>query len=218
MKIKPVGNFNLNYMTKAELKDYLRAKTKIANTRLRAIEQKDLTKSSSAYQYLMAHQFEYKDITANTKGGQLKFRTSFEGMSRNELVHLARKVNDFNDAKTSTIKGIRETYPKGYKTFAKNFEKEYDMKAPTEDEMNEFWKNKMNQNFMKIYGSQEAVKMLNASKSKPETLTKLLKTHGKEIKQMAKLKSLRNKQKPTALTEEEKRLSQEIWDALESGL
>lgn len=208
---------DLNYMTEIELRSYLRGASKVANQRLREIEKQGLMKSSQAYQNMRVHFFSgYDNKLISITGDRFKFITNFRTMNRNQLLSQASFVADFLGLKTSTVRGIREANPKGYQTFKRNFEREFKTKAPTEDEMNDFWKSKLVQKFQKIYGSQETVKMLNQV-SKPETLMKIFKKHSEEINYMARLKSVGTRKAPGADSSYRDITNTAIWKNLESG-
>ncbi|MCQ2053047.1 MAG: hypothetical protein MJZ03_03845 [archaeon] len=204
-----VSNFDLNTYSGDELASYLRSASKIANTRLREIEKQGLTRSSDAYRAVEAKQFEYNELFGVTSKGEMKFRTNFKNMSRNELLHQASAVNDFLSRKTSTIKGTKEKYPKGYETFKEHFEDQFETKAPSQDEMNELWSNKMLQKFKDIYGSEEIVRMMNATNQNPQRFLEMMKKYSKDISYLSRLKDPKSSKYYD--------INNQLWNDIQSG-
>ena len=90
---------------------------KTANQRLRRLSKSDVKYGSRAYRYLtekLSNQSEY----LTQKKGILQFKPLTRGyITQQELEHKLSIVSKFLDAKTSTIRGTKELYKKGYHTF-----------------------------------------------------------------------------------------------------
>ena len=94
---------------------------KRANARLRNLEKKGATKTSNAYRHIEALADRRKDIFSTTVHGEIKFRTDYTGIEKdNALEDYEKTLNKFIDAKTSTSSGISEKYDKAYQSFVSN--------------------------------------------------------------------------------------------------
>ena len=82
------------------------SEAKRANTRLRAIEKADLTKTS-AYENVRRMVFDDSNYNAYTKKGEIKFRTVLSKMSESELKEHQRVIEDFVQSKSSKAGEIK---------------------------------------------------------------------------------------------------------------
>ena len=90
---------------------------KTANQRLRRLSKSDVKYGSRAYRYLtekLSNQSEY----LTQRGKVLQFKPLKRGyITQQELEHKLSIVSKFIEAKTSTVRGTKELYKKGYQTF-----------------------------------------------------------------------------------------------------
>lgn len=186
-----------NKYTKTELLTEYKKLSVIANKRLRLLEDKRLTRSSNAYNWVERRVYDNRSklFTTDTKG-RVKFTTKYKNLSFHELKSYVATVDQFLKAKTSTSTGVAKTYGRTYKTYIEkniipslkergldtteiekklanakpkdllNFEKylkKFEMNEKygilSFDDYSEFWKSGLMQNYSKIYGSAEAVKL-----------------------------------------------------------
>lgn len=223
------------FLTNQELKEYIATASKRANSRLRTLEQSGFSTSSAAYKKIEALAFDGSERSIGvtkvkpqyTKTGKLKtvqplgkpkFSSATRGATRGAMMHQAKLLQQFLEAKTSTVQDIKEVYDTSYKTFKTNWEKENKTDAPSMADMAEFWTNKSIQNFMKIYGSDEIVKALNSAKGKTDRLIDMVEQNKKELRNMARLKSVGTKKQPQEVNSKyyESTLD-EIWGRVMKG-
>ena len=92
---------------------------KRANQRLRELEKRGLTEASHAYRYVERLTFDADSATAHDKKGHVKWNTNTRGKTYQQLQHEKAELERFlNEAKTSTVKGTKAQFEKGYKTYA----------------------------------------------------------------------------------------------------
>lgn len=100
------------------MKKELARLTKRANSRLRQLEKSSLTSASNAYRYI--EKLENLDDEAVTldKKGRIKFKTSYKykKYEKQNVEHRLKVVQEFLQAKTSTVTGTKNKYEKAYKT------------------------------------------------------------------------------------------------------
>ena len=173
LKIIDRNSKEFNQMTKDELKTYYQKIATTANKRARALEEKDLYRASNAYNWLERHVYDNKNtkIYVKDKQGRPKFNTNISKMSFQELKSASAEASKFIEAKTSTVSGIKEMYIKGYDTFRKN-----NMDGSnylTFEEYSEFLKSGLIQNYSKIFGSDQAVRLTQAMEAEDLTVEEL---------------------------------------------
>ena len=151
-----------NKMSKDELKTYYKKIATIANKRARSLEEKDLYRASNAYNWLERHVYDNKNtkIYVKDKQGRPKFNTNISKMSFQELKSASAEASKFIEAKTSTVSGIKEMYLKGYNTYKQKHMNNSDYL--TFEEYSEFWKSGLVQNYSKIFGSDQVVRLSQA--------------------------------------------------------
>ena len=170
-----------NQMTKDELKNYYKKIATIANERARRLEEKDLYRSSNAYNWLERHVYDNKNtkIYVKDKQGRPKFNTNISIMSFQELKSASAEASKFIEAKTSTVSGIKEMYLKGYNTYKQKYMN--NSNYLTFEEYSEFWKSGLVQNYSKIFGSDQVVRLTQAMEAEDlsvEELEQILKEGG----------------------------------------
>lgn len=228
-----MGDVPISLLTNEELKEYIAIASNRANSRLRTLEESGFSTSSAAYKKIQSLAFEGSERSIGmtkakpqyTKEGKLKavqpvgkvkFSSATRGAKRGELMHQAKLLEQFLEAKTSTVQDIKAIYKSSYETFKNNWDG--DSPAPSMADMAEFWSNKSIQNFMKIYGSDEIVKALNSAKGKTDHLIEMVEQNKKELQYMARLNSTGNKKQPTQVNSKyyESTLD-DIWENIEKG-
>lgn len=111
------STIDINTMSSLELIAFLKKEVKKANTRLVALEKADFAKTSLAYLYVSSRMSGRHKTTGKSKSGHLKFKTSgYKSMTRNDLLQLAKQVQGFNTASTSTITGVKKMINKSLET------------------------------------------------------------------------------------------------------
>ena len=111
---------------------------KRANTRLRAIEKANLTKTS-AYENVRRLGFDDSKHIAYTKKNEIKFRTDVSKMSESELKEHQRVIEDFLQSKSSKAGEIKKRRQQAYDKWKKEKERQGQNIDMDVDEFSEFW-------------------------------------------------------------------------------
>ena len=111
---------------------------KRANTRLRAIEKANLTKTS-AYENVRRLEFDGSKNIAYTKKGEIKFRTDVSKMSEAELKEHQRIIEDFLQSKSSKVGDIKKRRQQAYDKWKKEKERQGQTIDIDIDDFSEFW-------------------------------------------------------------------------------
>lgn len=114
------------------------SEAKRANTRLRAIEKANLTKTS-AYENVRRMGFDDSKHIAYTKKGEIKFRTDVSKMSESELKEHQRVIEDFLQSKSSKVGEIKKRRQQAYDKWKKEKERQGQNIDMDVDEFSEFW-------------------------------------------------------------------------------
>ena len=114
------------------------SEAKRANTRLRALEKANLTKTS-AYENVRRMGFDDSKHIAYTKNGEIKFRTDVSKMSESELKEHQRVIEDFLQSKSSKVGEIKKRRQKAYDKWKKEKERQGQNIDMDVDEFSEFW-------------------------------------------------------------------------------
>ena len=158
MKVENDYGEYVNTMTEKQLKAYLRQVGKAANQRLRELENQGLQKSSAAYRFIEKISRDGDKAMGKTGAGQIKFDLRVTGKSLNELRHTAARIEAFMGAKSSTTGGVKVIYKEAYKTFEKNYGDKMDFAT-----FSEAMSYTLLRHFEAIYGSQIAIRIINAA-------------------------------------------------------
>ena len=145
----------INSMSLGQLKDYIHTVGKAANQRLREMEKQGLQNSSAAYRYVKKQAGGEDYAFSKTGAGQIKFNLRVRGRSFDELRHMVATIDDFMEAKSSTIGGIRDIYKQAADTFGEHYDGDF-----TKEDYAKFTETMsytLFRNFEKIYGSQLAI-------------------------------------------------------------
>ena len=132
---------------------------KRANTRLRAIEKANLTKTS-AYENVRRMGFDDSNHIAYTKNGEIKFRTDVSKMSESELKEHQRVIEDFLQSKSSKAGEIKKRRQQAYDKWKKEKERQGQNIDMDVDEFSEFWELSIIKKLKDAYGSEEVEYMV----------------------------------------------------------
>ena len=114
------------------------SEAKRANSRLRAIEKANLTKTS-AYENVRRMGFDDSKHISYTKKGEIKFRTDVSKMSESELKEHQRVIEDFLQSKSSKVGEIKKRRQKAYDKWKKEKERQGQNIDIDVNEFSEFW-------------------------------------------------------------------------------
>ena len=135
------------------------SEAKRANTRLRAIEKANLTKTS-AYENVRRMGFDDSKHIAYTKKGELKFRTDVSKMSETELKEHQRVIEDFLQSKSSKAGEIKKRRQQAYDKWKKEKERQGQNIDMDVNEFSEFWELSIIKKLKDAYGSEEVEFMI----------------------------------------------------------
>lgn len=145
-------NYNYQYTKVAN-------EAKRANTRLRAIEKANLTKTS-AYENVRRMGFDDSKHIAYTKKGEIKFRTDVSKMSESELKEHQRVIEDFLQSKSSKVGEIKKRRQQAYEKWKKEKERQGQTIDMDVNEFSEFWELSIIKKLKDAYGSEEVEYMV----------------------------------------------------------
>lgn len=157
-----------------KLKQVLRIYSKAANTRLRALEKAELT-SSPAYQTVRDFAYDDWGFMATTKKGEFKFRTNTRGMDieliREELLRLdtflfRAHTSTVTGAKTARQK-IREATINQTRSGTKSERVSGFFSGMSQETFDEFWTYENLKRLIDIYGTDEAVRIIEEASDNP---------------------------------------------------
>lgn len=132
---------------------------KRANTRLRAIEKANLTRTS-AYENVRRMGFDDSKYIAYTKNGEIKFRTDVSKMSESELKEHQRVIEDFLQSKSSKAGEIKKRRQQAYDKWKKEKERQGQNIDMDVNEFSEFWELSIIKKLKDAYGSEEVELMV----------------------------------------------------------
>ena len=135
------------------------SEAKRANTRLRAIEKANLTKTS-AYENVRRMGFDDSKHIAYTKKGEIKFRTDVSKMSESELKEHQRVIEDFLQSKSSKVGEIKKRRQQAYDKWKKEKERQGQNIDMDVNEFSEFWELSIIKKLKDAYGSEEVEYMV----------------------------------------------------------
>lgn len=135
------------------------SEAKRANTRLRALEKANLTKTS-AYENVRRMGFDGSKHIAYTKKGEIKFRTDVSKMSESELKEHRQVIEDFLQSKSSKAGEIKKRRQKAYDKWKKEKERQGQNIDMDVNEFSEFWELSIIKKLKDAYGSEEVEYMV----------------------------------------------------------
>ena len=147
---------------------------KKANTRLRAIEKANLTKTS-AYENVRRMGFDDSKHISYTKNGEIKFRTDVSKMTETELKEHQRVIEDFLQSKSSKVGEIKKRRQQAYDKWKKEKERQGQNIDMDVNEFSEFWEISNIKKLKDSLGSDEVELLITeyGEKSVMETLEEL---------------------------------------------
>lgn len=147
---------------------------KKANTRLRAIEKANLTKTS-AYENVRRMGFDDSKNIAYTKKGEIKFRTDVSKMTEKELKEHQRIIEDFLQSKSSKVGEIKKRRQQAYDKWKKEKERQGQNIDMDVNEFSEFWEISNIKKLKDTFGSDEVELLVSeyGEKNVMETLEEL---------------------------------------------
>lgn len=157
-----------------KLKQVLRIYSKAANTRLRALEKANLT-NAPAYESIRNYAYDERNFMAWTKKGEFKFNTNTRGMQLNQIRRELLELDTFLfRSHTSTVKGAKTAREKiRQATTAQNSRGTKSQRVidffdgMSDEEFDSFWHYENIKRLYDMYGSDEAVRIIEAGLDNP---------------------------------------------------
>lgn len=145
-------------MNVAQLQKAIRQLGKTANQRLRELEKIGLTKASQGYKEIQRQSYDGMRYLGKTSKGEVKFDLSLGTAKKskktvNELREELTAINNFLNARTSTVSGIKNISGEAYKKYK---EMGYKGSQKSYEDFAEGWSRGLMQNLKECYGSTEA--------------------------------------------------------------
>ena len=131
---------------------------KRANQRFRQLEKSNMT-YSSAYKYMLNQLKSGRKYLTTDSKGRIKFRTDTTKLkkeSSSSFNALVKNVEEFLKANTSTVKGVKNQYIKGFETFTNSDKR---LKDYTYEEFYEIMESSSVQQAMGTYGSEQVLEL-----------------------------------------------------------
>lgn len=158
-----------------KLQKALEVEAKRANTRLRSLEKAKLTKQSKAYEAIRNYGMDNRQFIKTDKSGNLRFNRSLKGRTREELQEELNQLYEFLYlAKTSTIKGVKQTKKRIKEATAKQNATGTKSQAVqdffnnmSEEDFEHFWEMKNIKQLYDMLGSDETVRIIELAKNNP---------------------------------------------------
>ena len=163
------------------MRSVLRTYAKTANQRLRQLESDNLHETSPAYRQVRSFFNDSRNFMDTTKSGEMKFRTNFRGMTKEELRKELLELDTFLfRAKTSTSAGTKSHYEKIKESIGRQNESgskssevmDYFNKMDM-DEFSDFWSYKNMSQMFKIYGSDTVIQLISEGEEKKFDLDRM---------------------------------------------
>ena len=147
---------------------------KRANTRLRALEKANFTKTS-AYKNIRRLGFDDSKSISYTKNGEIKFRTDVSKMTESELKEHQRIIEDFLQSKSSKVGEIKKRRQLAYDKWKKEKERQGQKVDMDVNEFSEFWEISLIKKLKDSLGSDEVELLVSeyGEKNVMETLEEL---------------------------------------------
>ena len=143
---------NLNSLSTERLKAYISSHGKKVNQRIVTLEEYGQI-NVFAYRYVSDSIPDY--MKEKSKSGHLKLNIKTRRKTRNELLELATVIQNVENAKTSTLKGIKKTYNK----MKRETEKALGVELSDKDFQKTFGQQAF-KNFSDKFGSKQYVRMV----------------------------------------------------------
>ncbi len=172
------------------------------NQRLRELEKQGLAQASNWYKYIERDAYDNKSYLTRTKDGKIKFRTDITKMKPQTLRSLIRKLEESEKAKTSTVKGIKRAYKKGFEKFKETAKEDEEAAENINyEDFTEFWRDHRFKEAIRNFGYSETMNLIGEALangiSYDDILDELVSTITvKSVKEWIKRHSNRNKKSP----------------------
>ncbi len=185
---------NLNNLSTERLKAYVASHGKKVNQRIVTLEEYG-QRNVFAYRYVSDSIPDY--MKEKSQSGHLKLNIKTRGKTRNELLELATVIQNVENAKTSTLKGIKKTYNK----MKRETEKALGVELSDMDFQKTFGQQAF-KNFSEKFGSKQYVRMVKEY-GYEETQKAIEKAYSENIQTLFDIESIITKNKFNTYNEDD---------------
>ena len=164
---------DLQHMSTKELRSYIANEGKRLNQQIVEIEKQGKEREAYAYQKLTS-QAKYRDYLGTTKSGHIKVNLATRGMSRPEMQKVANIIQQFSQAQTMTVSGIKQYYHNVYEGMRQKYT---GMKDLTDEQIADIINTEGFFHAMGTIGSDTVMKLIEKSAG-PQYMMKFLEAAG----------------------------------------
>lgn len=156
---------DVNKMRKGELMRYAMNNATYVNQQLKALSENDM-EYSKAYRYVQ-NKLANVAYTRMTKDGSIEFKsrkTELEKLTHNQLRGLVKKLNDYKQTASGSVRGQKKIIEQAYNTFLQSDTLSDDTKEKlanmTQEEYTEMWKSQTMQDMKEQFGSDQVLRFV----------------------------------------------------------
>ena len=152
-------------MRKSELMRYAMNNAKYVNQQLKALQENDM-EYSKAYRYVQ-NKLANASYTRMKQDGSIEFKSrksELEKLTTNQLRGLAKKLSDYKQTASGTVRGQEKIIEQAYNNFLQSDTLSDDTKEKlanmTQDEYTEMWKSQTMQDMKEKFGSDQVLRFV----------------------------------------------------------
>ena len=156
---------DVNKMRKSELMRYAINNAKYVNQQLKALQENDM-EYSKAYRYVQ-NKLANVSYTRMKQDGSIEFKSKkaeLEKLTTNQLRGLVKKLNDYKQTASGSVRGQKKIIEKAYNNFLQSDTLSDDTKEKlsnmTQDEYTEMWKSQTMQDMKEKFGSDQVLRFV----------------------------------------------------------
>lgn len=156
---------DVNKMRKSELMRYAMNNAKYVNQQLKALQENDM-EYSKAYRYVQ-NKLANVSYTRMKQDGSIEFKSKkaeLEKLTTNQLRGLVKKLNDYKQTASGTVRGQEKIIEQAYNNFLQSDTLSDDTKEKlanmTQEEYTEMWKSQTMQDMKEQFGSDQVLRFV----------------------------------------------------------
>ena len=156
---------DVNKMRKSELMRYAMNNAKYVNQQLKALQENDM-EYSKAYRYVQ-NKLANVSYTRMKQDGSIEFKSrksELEKLTHNQLRGLVKKLNDYKQTASGTVRGQEKIIEQAYNNFLQSDTLSDDTKEKlsnmTQEEYTEMWKSQTMQDMKEQFGSDQVLRFV----------------------------------------------------------
>ena len=156
---------DVNKLRKSELMRYAMNNAKYVNQQLKALQENDM-EYSKAYRYVQ-NKLSNVSYTRMKQDGSIEFKSrksELEKLTANQLRSLVKKLSDYKQTASGTVRGQKKIIEKAYNNFLQSDTLSDDTKEKlsnmTQEEYTEMWKSQTMQDMKEKFGSDQVLRFV----------------------------------------------------------